>query len=128
MSIIINEFYHVDTLQSLKSGELIDKNLKLEDRRLEFPSQLSRFEAVFGWSTIEEAKLFRRNYSNGKGAIVRVKCNDFNKKDMNLLFLGKSVVESLLFARKYWRGSQGVNPNWEVLLKTPVEVIEVMRE
>ena len=95
-------------------------------RRLEFPTKPSRFQSVFGWETYEQAENFKKNLCQGRGAILKIAGENYHKFDMNLLFLGGSTIGSLMFSRKYWRGEQGVNPNWEILLKPPVRVIEVI--
>ncbi len=95
-------------------------------RRLEFPYHISRFEAIFGWETIDEAETFRESFGERDSVICSVRCEDSAKLDMSLLYLGGSTIGSLLYARKYWRGESGNAPKWEILMRPPVEVVEVI--
>ncbi|MDD1685596.1 DUF2441 domain-containing protein [Methanoregula sp.] len=92
-------------------------------RRMEFPQLPSRFQSIFGWSTLNEAKAFRETHGNGESDIYSVKCEECIKVDMNLLLMGGSPIGSIILARKYWSGEAGNNPRWEILMKPPVYII-----
>ncbi|MDD1693087.1 MAG: hypothetical protein LUQ71_00025 [Methanoregula sp.] len=67
-------------------------------RRIEFPDQISRYQAIFGWGTLEEAKKFNERDVKNNSPIYVVSCERSTKLDMNLLFLGGSSIGSILFA------------------------------
>jgi hypothetical protein len=93
-------------------------------RRLSFPHRPSRFACVFGWATLGEARSFKNSHGAPNASIFRVSCDSSFRCDMNLLYLGGTILGSWLFASQYWRGNSGSNPRWEELLVPPVEVLE----
>lgn len=93
-------------------------------RLWKFPDKPSRFTSSYGCETIEEAKLFRENYRGSKGFIFKISTDSYFKADMSLLMTGASVIASYFFAEKYWRGESGENPFWEILIGSPVRIIE----
>jgi len=95
-------------------------------RRIEFPNQISRFQAIFGWETIEEAIEFKKSHGINDSSICAVICKESAKLDMNLLYLGGSTIGSIFFARKYWSGKAGTDPRWEILMRPPVEIVRII--
>lgn len=95
-------------------------------RRLEFPNQISRFQVIYGWDSVEDAKKFKLLHGTNDSSIYAVTCEESVRLDMNLLYLGGSSIGSIFFARKYWRGEAGNNPQWEILMKPPVEVVRII--
>lgn len=97
-------------------------------RRLEFPDHPSRYESLFAWETPEDATSFRDSYCAGEGNLLRVEAECAGRYDMNQLFLGGTTSGSWMFARRYWNGVASARPCWEVLLRLPASVIEVVDE
>lgn len=95
-------------------------------RRLEYPDHVSRFEAVFGWQTVEEAASFKASFGSDDSALCVVNCSEAFRHDMSLLYLGGSTIGSIFYARKYWRGDSGNSPRWEILMRPPVQVVRVL--
>lgn len=95
-------------------------------RQAEFEDQLSRFQAYFGGRTYEEANQYRGRYQGGDGRIVEVECESYDVRDMDLVE-PRSFIESIRNGRKYWRGDAGSdNPTWEVVMKPPVDVVDIV--
>ncbi len=97
-------------------------------RRIEFPELISRYQAIFGWETIEAAEAFKESFGTDESTIYVVNCKESIKLDMSLLYLGGSTIGSIWYARKYWCGEPGKTPNWEVLMKPPVTVIKIIEQ
>jgi len=95
-------------------------------RQASFPDRPSRFESVFAWKSLSEAKAFQRGFGGPTARIVRVESDDAFRADMNLLSLGTILVTSY-YAHEYWGGKRHPlkNPAWEYLLRPPVHVISI---
>lgn len=93
-------------------------------RRLKFPNRKSRFECTFACLTIEDAKKIRVEQFNNAGKIYKVSCDKFSIADMNLLRQGGSIIGIQIMAEKYWNGIESQNPSFEVLMETPIKIIE----
>lgn len=93
-------------------------------RRLKFPNRKSRFECTFACLTIEDAKKIRVEQFNNAGKIYKVSCDKFSIADMNLLRQGGSIIGIQIMAEKYWSGIKSQNPFLEVLMETPIKIIE----
>ncbi|WP_434777603.1 DUF2441 domain-containing protein [Neisseria sp. Ec49-e6-T10] len=104
-----------------------------EQRRQVKNGKPSRFESLFAWDNIDDAKEFlekRDKESPNKYAIFRVKAlsKNIHKGDMNLLHRTNSFAVAMLYADDYWDGKPNISipPKWEYLLPLPVKVVERM--
>jgi|ThiBiot_500_plan_2_1041550.scaffolds.fasta_scaffold62392_1 hypothetical protein len=95
-------------------------------RRLYFPERPSRFASIFAWKSLNEAKLFQKEF--GGEQILQLEADASFCGDMDLLFLGGSGVGAIQFAMKYWRGESSSSPRLEYLLIPPVRVISAVPE
>jgi len=97
-------------------------------RRASYLDRPSRFESVFAWKTLAEAKAFRARGGNSAAKIVRVEADDAFRADMNLLSMATTLVVSY-YSHQYWSGRRApaANPTWEYLLRPPVRVVSVER-
>ncbi len=93
-------------------------------RMFKFPNIISRFEAVFGCKTIEDARQIRDITFNGKGQIYKVDCESFFAVDMRLLHTGHFFTSAIMYAEKYWSGEMSAEPFVEVLMEPPVKIVK----
>ncbi|MBO2010860.1 hypothetical protein [Hymenobacter negativus] len=93
-------------------------------RLYRFPTLPSRFTSFFGCRTLAEAQHFRRSYSQGRGAIHRVTCEQHFSADMTYLHMGAGLPSTMVVAERYWSGTASPTPFWEVLMQGPVHVLE----
>lgn len=91
-------------------------------RRLEFPEKQSRYQSFFAFDNLQAAKEFLPS-GREKAQIFRVQAANAEKKDQNLIEVG-TLAQVFSKGRRYWRGDKSENPDWEVLLEPPVEVVE----
>lgn len=121
----VNYLHHPctkDAEMGLHFSHYIENTFELI-RRLNFPDRTSRFLCSFGCLTVEDAlKLRIENFQNF-GIIYKVSCESFFVADMNLLKTG-SIIGMEIMANKYWKGNASANPFWEVLMDTPVTIVE----
>lgn len=94
-------------------------------RRANFPGRPSRFTSIFAWETKEEALAFRESHRGGQGTICRVSAGSYFRGDMNLLFLGGTILGSWLYATRYWSGETSPTPRMECLLTDGVFVEDI---
>lgn len=92
-------------------------------RKEEFPHRPSRMQSMFAWTNLDDAYKFRD--SEGRGIIYKVESDKAFIADMNLLYLGGSILGGYEFARKYWSGETGNNPKLEAIIPLPVVVDNV---
>jgi hypothetical protein len=100
-------------------------------RRADHPHRISRFQAVFGFRTIQDAERFISLYPvtlpNGvqrkQGDIWEVEGEVEFESDMQRLSLGNCWLDALININAYWQGVHSSSPLREVLLKPPVRVI-----
>lgn len=88
----------------------------------------SRFQSLFAFGSIEEARIFREKFCNNQGYICRLECEESQafKADMNILTLRDTLLVLSYRAHRYWQGlpdPSGAPPLWEYLLKPPVKVV-----
>lgn len=93
-------------------------------RLWKFADKPSRFSSFFGCETLNEAKIFRDKFRAGKGCIYKVSANSFFKADMSLLLSGGSIIGGYYYAERYWNGESSGEPFWEILMSSPIKVIE----
>lgn len=97
-------------------------------RQSGYPNIQSRFQSLFAFGSVGDAREFRERYGGGQGIIYRVECNESRafKADMNILTLNNSLLVLSYRAHCYWQGlpdPSGVPPVWEYLLRPPVRVV-----
>ncbi len=94
-------------------------------RKSYFPSRPSRFQSVFGFESIEQAKRFRDRFGMSSDCpIWEVEADIVFKADMELLTLEDSLLVLSYRAHQYWNGcSIKKSPFWEYLMVPPVKVI-----
>ena len=111
-------------------------------RSLNFPNLPSRFQCMFGCETIEDIKIWEKFFSStgsSKFNIVKIKtphvflgdANWFNQKGLQYFcqtseFGNISFASYCYFANKYWSGLMTDNPQKEVLITLPCQVIEIL--
>ena len=98
--------------------ELLFENI----RRAFFSTMPSRFQSFFAWEKVEEAKRFKKPDFK----IYRLECSEFFKADQNYLTVGVQNIECSFCAFQYWSGKCTNTPKWEVLLKPPVFIAELL--
>jgi hypothetical protein len=93
-------------------------------RRSHFPSRPSRFQSVFAFNDLDQARSFMGLYSTSSGNIWEIESALGFRADMRLLTLNGSLLNLSNNAHRYWDGiSGGDSPIWEILLTPPVKVI-----
>jgi hypothetical protein len=96
-------------------------------RRSDFSDRPSRMESFFGCESMESALNFRNRFGKPWQRIFRVETFASFRADMNLLSLGASNASAANLARKYWSGSSSESPFWEVLMASPIKVLDEVR-
>jgi hypothetical protein len=89
-------------------------------RRAVFPSRCSRFQSFFAWESLEMARAFRKEGQ----ALYRVESSSTFRADQSWLTLGVQNAIASLSAHRYWSGAPSGTPRWEILLASPVRVME----
>lgn len=96
-------------------------------RRAEFPHRPSRFQSIFVFESLADARTFRLRYpgANGvQGNIFVVGADESFRCNMPLMDFGASVSVGLAMTRDYWRGERGYAEElWEHLLTRPVTLL-----
>ena len=111
-----------DTLHVSPNLELVFEYV----RRSNFKDLPSRFQSVFAWDNIEDARWFLKNYPGEKSFLYEVKSDVIHKANMKLLNANSSILVTSYFAEMYWKGEEGSvgEIRWEYLLKCPVQVLK----
>jgi hypothetical protein len=99
-------------------------------RRGEFGAVHSRMQSLFAMETLAEARAFRHRTGDLTVPIVRVDGVVALKANMALISWTNPPSMNLERAREYWRGDAGLAtpPVWELLLRPPVVVRDVVQE
>ena len=101
-------------------------------RRSYFPEKPSRFQSIFAFDNIEQAKLFRYKYCDCKHKIWEVETMPSFRADMSLLDLPQdcSLLKLDHIAHLYWNSETEDTrcTFWEYLLVPPVKVIRKIDE
>lgn len=97
-----------------------------------FPSALSRFQAVFGCTSIEDARAFATGFPGTAGPPVpcpiwRVEVDRAELRDMRLMAGTFSFPYTLDTALSYWRGEHSQAPLIEALMEPPVTPVEIVQ-
>ena len=98
-------------------------------RRLEFAEKPSRFESIFAFGQLEDARTFAARYPfKGVfgGNLLRVEGESRHRGNLALFDVIINPGHAILAARAYWSGTTGLAPAlWEHLLRPPVYVLEI---
>jgi len=94
-------------------------------RMLDFEDQYSRFQSYFGFEDLRAAREFSLVYRGLDSQIVKVECESFERRDMELVKL-KHFGHIFDHGRRYWSGEGSNNPDWEIVMEPPVEVVEIV--
>jgi hypothetical protein len=101
-------------------------------RRAAFPDRPSRFQSVFGFVNLDDARRFRSDMKAYSAHIWEIEADNAFRADMNYLKLvGASALIVSYFAHRYWSGESSApesapEPRWEYLLTPPVKGISVV--
>lgn len=97
-------------------------------RMTEFEEYRSRFQSFFAFEELEEAISFYREHRSGPSQILEVTCEEYVKRDMNLvsgMFFGTGIAN----ANEYWQGNPGNDPpTWEIVMEPPVKITGHIRD
>jgi hypothetical protein len=92
-------------------------------RAASFPKQPSRFQSYFGWESLDEARIIATQ--SGR-PIYRIESDRTVRLDMQWLGLSDQNAIASYQAHKYWSGVATPQPKWEVLMVSPVRVVETI--
>ena len=97
-------------------------------RRGEFADKPSRFESIFGFAQLDDARTFLARYPvKGVfgGNVLRVEGESRHRGNLALFDVIMNPGHAILGARAYWSGRPGLAPAlWEHLLSPPVQVLD----
>lgn len=97
-----------------------------EKARREMRNENSRFQRFFAWPTVDSIADFAEG--DEAEAVCIVEPTDYEILDMNIITEGGDMQprEMVERSKRYWQGDTLNNaPEWEVLMKPPVEICEV---
>lgn len=99
-------------------------------RRARFPHAPSRFESIFAFESLPEARHFMRVFGSETGMIWEVEFDTpVFRADMACLSVCGSVLETSWRADRYWSSldnGSGVASLWELLLEPPIHVRRIV--
>jgi hypothetical protein len=104
----------------------IDLSLELF-RRSFFKTKPSRYQSIFAWDNIEDAKAFMGSllpeFPNCVIYEISANSEDLHRGDMSLLTFGSTNLVYADLLRLYWNGTTfNKSPKWEYLIPLPVKV------
>lgn len=94
-------------------------------RRIEAPDAPSRFESLFAFEQLDDARWFRQHFRRGQGSIYAIDCDDGFRGDFTLLAsLQGTPLRATAYASRYWASQPHwvETPHWETLLRLPVTI------
>jgi hypothetical protein len=96
-------------------------------RRAEFPSRPSRYQAVFCWSSLEDAQRFVSEANLAGAVIWEVDGKELFRADMRLLTMGTALATSEAI-HQYWRGEKHRTkpPHWELFVAPGATLLSVV--
>jgi len=94
-------------------------------RMMEFEDENSRFQSYFAVEELEDAVEFAERHRREDSAIFEVRCENYDIRDMELVKM-KYFGEVFANGEKYWKGKSGSDPDWEVVMEPPVEVVDIV--
>jgi hypothetical protein len=100
-------------------------------RRSNYAHRPSRFQSFFGFATLEDIEVLKRQFKVQNGNTYIIKCDKFFKADMNLVSYQNSPMLLSWLADTYWTGNTidelnakfNRKPVWEYLLTGEVKVV-----
>jgi hypothetical protein len=99
-------------------------------RRGEFADKPSRFESIFAFGQLDDARTFLARYPvKGVfgGNLLRVEGESRHRGNLALFDVIINPGHAILAARAYWSGTTGLAPAlWEQLLCPPVQVLDII--
>jgi hypothetical protein len=128
------EFYYVSDLrQHAEYPTNLDREVPAElvyelIRQAHFPERPSRYESVFAFRDVTDAKAFRKTAPDPSAPIWELEAADGFVADMNVV--GGDVPACVMSwnAHRYWSGlpldNSSVQPKWEILMVPPVTVMK----
>lgn len=87
-------------------------------RKTEFPDKPSRFQSMFGWCDLSQARHFKASCAVD-ATIYEIESDNAFIADQNLLYLGASVIGAYELARQYWSGYRSSNVKLEAVIPLP---------
>jgi hypothetical protein len=92
-------------------------------RRAAFPKMNSRLQSYFAGETLEDARHFQKD-----GQIIyRTRSDNGFRADQNWLSLGAQGIATSLCGHRYWSGASSSEPLWEIVMRTPVRIVEKIK-
>jgi hypothetical protein len=94
-------------------------------RRIEAPSAPSRFQSLFAFEDLDDARWFRQTFRGGQGSIYAIDRDEGFRGDFTLLAsLQGTPLRATAYARRYWASQPHWvgTPRWESLLRLPVTI------
>ncbi|MNW44388.1 hypothetical protein D3C74_216220 [compost metagenome] len=112
--------------------DILTENIYEYERKLYFPDRPSRLQSFFASETIEGAMFWVSRIGVKNYTIWEIEFPDdrFVKLDAAWLGVNKDDLSFLVaayFAEKYWSGEASENPQWELLIQTPVKIISSVK-
>lgn len=110
--------------------DFLKENILEYERRIHFPSLISRFQSLFAAANMEELDIWRSffNLTSNSYKIFKIAYEDKNAIKLDASWIDKITPHSFLsshyYAKKYWSGEISSNPKMELLIKPPITVIE----
>ena len=114
-------FYDEAALGAMRS-HAIDLVLELV-RRYEFRDPPSRYQSIFCWESLDDAKRFASQMTAGRAPVWEIEGEAVNRGDMNLLGMSTALA-TWDRARRYWRREALAShpPLWEIAV-APVALV-----
>lgn len=130
------KYYTVDANNYYKPGmeitlqkDLINEMLLESLRRSEFKDKSSRFQSIFAFENLEDAKQFRSEFREESCRIFEIETDALvHKADVNLLGIAFPMVTAAYYCYRYWQGKSYLNPEgnsnplWEILIPLPAKI------
>lgn len=88
-------------------------------RKEEFSHCPSRMQSMFAWTNLNDAYEFK---SSEEDTIYQIESDKAFIADMNLLYLGGSILGAYEYARRYWAGETSNAPKLEAIIPLPVTI------
>lgn len=95
-------------------------------RQAHYRDKPSRFQSMFAWDSLANAKTWQSNHAPGSPIYELIPTQRVHRGDMALLTLGGTMARINMQLHLYWQGNTLVSsdhsPTWEYLLEHPVRV------
>ncbi len=117
--------YETTNMVEMDTAYILEMNLEYT-RRIFYAEKPSRFQSIFAWESIEDARKFKARFPNETPKIFAIEGKRMHKADMHMLLLGLNNASASLLAHKHWKSLSSLNPYWEIALELPVHVIDII--